>query len=173
MTDQLLVEQFPCLSDNYGYLIHDPSTGCTAAIDTPDANAYQEVLQSKQWKLTHIFNTHHHHDHTGGNGQLKETYKDVQVYGPSSERIPGRDVGLSGGDSVEFGNLQADVLDVGGHTKGHIAYYFPPVEGDEPGELFCGDTLFAGGCGRLFENTPTQMVDSLSKLRQLPDNTRV
>jgi hydroxyacylglutathione hydrolase len=122
-----------------------------------------------------IFNTHHHNDHVGGNRQLMQRFPDVCVYGGEQDRgrIPGQQVFLKEGDRVEFSDRVASVLFVPGHTKGHIAYYFPPVVTDETGELFCGDTLFAGGCGRLFEGTPAQMVDSLTKLRDLPDNTRV
>jgi hydroxyacylglutathione hydrolase len=160
------VVQIPCLSDNYGYLIHNPVTGETAAIDTPDAEPYQRELQQRGWTLTHILNTHHHHDHTGGNMALKT--KGVRIYGPASEQIPGRDVALQGGDEIEFGSAKAQILDVGGHTKGHIAYYFP-----DDAKVFVGDSLFALGCGRMFEGTPEQFWASLLRLRQLPDETHV
>jgi hydroxyacylglutathione hydrolase len=122
-----------------------------------------------------IFNTHHHMDHVGGNRELIEHFPNVYVCGSAQDRgrIPGQQVFLQEGDQVEFTDRIGEVIFVPGHTSGHIAYYFfPRVEG-ETGDLFCGDTLFAGGCGRLFEGTPAQMVDSLSKLRALPDNTRV
>jgi hydroxyacylglutathione hydrolase len=126
-------------------------------------------------KLVAIFNTHHHMDHVGGNKRLIESFPDVCVYGGAEDRgrIPGQQVFLQEGDSVEFAGRSASVFFVPGHTRGHIAYYFPPIDDSEAGELFCGDTLFAGGCGRLFEGTPAQMLDSLSKLRSLPENTRV
>lgn len=166
MACSFTVAQFPCLSDNYGYLIHHGATGHTAAIDTPEAGPYKEELKKRGWKLTHIFNTHHHHDHTGGNMELKTD--GVKIFGPASEKIPGMDVGLTGGDQVDFGSTKATVMDVGGHTKGHIAYYFP-----DDGKAFVGDSLFALGCGRMFEGTPGQYWTSLKSLRELPDETDV
>ena len=160
------VVQIPCLSDNYGYLLHNTDTGETAAIDTPDAGPYQAKLQQRGWTLTHIFNTHHHHDHTGGNVELKT--EGVRVYGPASEPIPVRDVPLEGGDVIEFASTKVQIINVGGHTKGHIAYYFPDLA-----TVFVGDSLFALGCGRMFEGTPDQFWDSLQRLRQLPDDTLV
>jgi glyoxylase-like metal-dependent hydrolase (beta-lactamase superfamily II) len=161
------VVQFPCLNDNYGYLIHDEATGHTAAIDVPDASRYEQELVKRKWKLTHIFNTHHHYDHTGGNLGLKK--EGVVIYGPQSENIPGRDVGLEGGiDEVDFGSTKARILDVGGHTKGHIAYYFA-----SDAVVFVGDSLFALGCGRMFEGTPEQFWKTLTGLRSLPDETMV
>eukprot|EP00542_Grammatophora_oceanica_P018839 CAMPEP_0194046680 /NCGR_PEP_ID=MMETSP0009_2-20130614/22238_1 /TAXON_ID=210454 /ORGANISM="Grammatophora oceanica, Strain CCMP 410" /LENGTH=259 /DNA_ID=CAMNT_0038692075 /DNA_START=213 /DNA_END=992 /DNA_ORIENTATION=+ len=162
------VAQFPCLSDNYGYLIHNEETGETAAVDTPDAKTYNTELQKRGWKLTHIFNTHHHWDHTGGNKELKT--EGVKVYGPANERkeIPGLDVPLTGGDCVDFGGLKADVMDVGGHTVGHIAYHFPTET-----SVFVGDALFALGCGKMFEGTPSMFWTSLKGLRELPDETSV
>ena len=132
-------------------------------------------LQKLDAKLIAIFNTHHHHDHVGGNRQLIEHFPDLCVYGGAEDRgrIPGQQVFLQEEDTVEFAGRIGRVFFVPGHTRAHIAYYFPPTTSDETGELFCGDTLFAGGCGRLFEGTPSQMVNSLSKLRSLPDNTRV
>jgi Metallo-beta-lactamase superfamily len=161
------VVQFPCLHDNYGYLIHHEATGHTAAIDVPDASRYEQELAQRKWKLTHIFNTHHHRDHTGGNLGLKK--EGVVIYGPQSEQIPGRDVGLKGGiDEVEFGSTKAQILDVGGHTKGHIAYYFA-----SDAVVFVGDSLFALGCGRMFEGTPEKFWKTLTGLRSLPDETMV
>lgn len=159
--------QVPCLSDNYGYLIHDPVTGDTAAVDTPDAEAYRQELKERGWKLTHIFNTHHHHDHTGGNLELKND-GGLTVYGPAIENIPGMDVKLGHGDEVEFGKRKGQVIDVGGHTNGHIAYYFPSESA-----AFTGDALFALGCGRMFEGNPSQFWRSLTRLRNLPDDTVV
>lgn len=166
----LKVAQFPCLSDNYGYLIHDEASGCTAAIDTPCASTYRKELLKRGWKLTHILNTHHHYDHTGGNVELKELGNDIKVLGPDRERnkIPGLDTPVSGGECFEFGSFQAEVLDVGGHTLGHIAYHFPDQQ-----TVFCGDALFALGCGRMFEGTPDQFWTSLKRLRSLPDETTV
>ncbi|MEG9861633.1 MAG: hydroxyacylglutathione hydrolase [Parvularculales bacterium] len=164
---QLDIHQFPCLDDNYGYLVHEGTSGVTAAIDTPDANVIMAELDKKGWSLTHILNTHHHGDHTGGNLALKEATGCV-IVGPRADegRIPAIDHGVGDGDGVEFGSAQAQVFDVPGHTRGHIAYYF-----SESGVAFVGDTLFALGCGRLFEGTPAQMWTSLQKLMALPDET--
>jgi hydroxyacylglutathione hydrolase len=163
----LTVAQFPCLQDNYGYLIHCDATGETAAVDTPEAAAYQAELAKRNWTLTHIFNTHHHKDHTGGNLELKRM-GGVTIYGPAKEheKIPGVDVLLEHGQRVKFGNTKASVIDVGGHTKGHIAFYFPAEK-----KVFAGDSLFSLGCGRMFEGTPTQFWESLKRLRALPDET--
>jgi len=170
-TSSLSVVQLPCLSDNYGYLLRDEVTGATAAIDTPDAKPYLDELRKRNWKLTHVLNTHHHYDHTGGNMELKNHGGDnVKIVGPANEKskIPGIDEAVGGGDVVEFGSTKAQVIDVGGHTKGHIAYYFPNEK-----LVFVGDSLFALGCGKMFEGTPTQFWDSLRRLRDLPDDTLV
>jgi hydroxyacylglutathione hydrolase len=165
----LEVYQFPCLSDNYGYLIHDPKNGVTATIDTPEVAAVNAALAEKKWKLTHILNTHHHFDHVGGNLELKKQWNCLIVGSKDdAARIPGIDVKVSDKDTYQFGDHEAQVFDVSGHTIGHIAYYFPNAE-----KLFCGDTLFALGCGRLFEGSPAQMWTSLQKLAALPDATSV
>jgi hydroxyacylglutathione hydrolase len=165
----LEVIQFPCLSDNYGYLIHDQANNLTAAIDTPEVAPINEALEARGWRLTHILNTHHHFDHAGGNLELKQQW-DCTIVGAKNdaERIPGIDVALSDGDTFEFGDYTATIFDVSGHTLGHIAFYFPGEE-----VLFSGDALFALGCGRLFEGSPAQMWDSLQKLKALPDSTTV
>lgn len=179
--------QFPCLNCNYGYIIHDPKTGQTAAIDTPDASKYLAELDKRKWKLTHIFNTHHHLDHAGGNLQLKEEYlrrssvreEDYDVpliFGSKIDghSIPGLDVSIddyqdeTAGAFLNFGNTEVQIIDVGGHTKGHIAFYFPVDK-----VIFVGDALFALGCGKMFEGTSTQYWDSLKRLRNLPDDTVV
>jgi len=165
----LQIHQFPCRSDNYGFLAHDAETGLTATVDTPDATAINDALAEKGWHLSHILNTHHHGDHTGGNLELKERWGCTVVGAANdAERIPGIDVHKADGDEVEFGGMKAKVLEVPGHTTGHIAYYF----GSE-GIAFVGDTLFALGCGRLFEGSPAMMWNSLSKLMALPDETVV
>ncbi len=151
----------------HSYLIHDPKTKQTAAIDTPSGQAYKDELERRGWKLTHIFNTHHHHDHVGGNMELKTD--GVTVYGPAADgRIPGMDVALKENDTFSFGGTEARVIDVGGHTSGHIAFYFPNEK-----TAFVGDSLFALGCGRMFEGTPTQFWASLQRLRGLPDDTTI
>lgn len=164
------VAQFPSRSDNYGFLLHDPTTGATAAIDTPDARDYKQELAKRGWTLTHIFNTHHHHDHVGGNLQLKKQYNGVTITGPVGEqhKIPGIDRAVGDGDEIQFGSMRGVVIDVGGHTKGHIAYYFP-----EQSKAFVGDALFSLGCGRMFEGTPAQFWASLERLRDLPSDTLI
>jgi hydroxyacylglutathione hydrolase len=166
---KLEVHQFPCLSDNYGYLIHDSVNDLTAAIDTPEVAPLNRALEEKGWKLTHILNTHHHFDHAGGNLELKKQWN-CTIVGSKRDaaRIPGIDVEVEDGDTYQFGDHTARVFDVSGHTIGHIAYYFP-----DDGDLFSGDALFALGCGRLFEGTAEQMWTSLQKLINLPDETRV
>jgi len=165
----LEVHQFPCLSDNYGYLIHDPDAGVTATIDTPEVGPINAALEAKGWQLTHILNTHHHFDHAGGNEVLKAQWN-CTIVGSRSDaaRIPGIDVQVFDGDTYRFGEHEVQVFDVSGHTIGHIAFYFP-----EAATLFSGDALFALGCGRLFEGTPDQMWTSLTKLAGLPDDTVV
>lgn len=166
-TPTMEVAQFPCLGDNYGYLLHDSKTGQTAAVDTPCAASYRRELDKRGWKLTHVFNTHHHGDHTGGNMELKT--EGVTIYGPEADgRIPGMDVPVGGGSTVAFGGTEATIIDVGGHTKGHIAFHFPSEK-----SAFVGDSLFALGCGKMFEGTPSQFWASLQRLRNLPDDTVV
>ncbi len=163
------VHQFSCLSDNYGYLVHDAATGATASIDTPEADAINAALEARGWRLTHILNTHHHFDHAGGNEALKARWG-CTIIGAANDaqRIPGIDQQVADGDVVRVGELQARVLEVPGHTSGHIAYYFA-----DQGAAFVGDTLFALGCGRLFEGSPQQMWTSLQALMRLPDETLV
>ncbi|MEQ8328385.1 MAG: hydroxyacylglutathione hydrolase [Parvibaculum sp.] len=166
---KLEIHQFPCLNDNYGYLVHEPSSGKTATIDTPEVKPILAALAERGWTLTHILNTHHHFDHAGGNAELKEK-TGCTVIGPKGEKdkIPGIDRPVGEGDIVELGAARARVIEVPGHTSGHIAYSF-----DEEHIAFVGDTLFALGCGRLFEGTPQQMWTSLGKLMTLPDDTIV
>lgn len=169
------IKRIPVLSDNYIFVLFDPEKKIAAVVDPAIAAPVIDYLAKIDAKLVAIFNTHHHSDHVGGNRQLVEKFPDLCVYGGAEDRgrIPHQQVYLAEGDTVKFSDRQARVFFVPGHTRGHIAYYFPPVAADETGELFCGDTIFAGGCGRLFEGTPAQMVDSIGKLRQLPDRTRV
>ncbi|MEM9233099.1 MAG: hydroxyacylglutathione hydrolase [Pseudomonadota bacterium] len=159
--------QFPCLQDNYGFLIREGGSGIVAAVDTPDAEAISQALEKQGWKLDLILNTHWHWDHTGGNEVLKARYG-ARIIGPAAEgdRIPGRDRAVEDGDLVELGDVTARVLATPGHTVGHICYLF-----DDLNLGFVGDTLFSLGCGRLFEGTPEQMWSSLSSLRDLPADT--
>jgi hydroxyacylglutathione hydrolase len=165
----LQIDLVPCLQDNYAYLIHDPDTGAAGIVDPSEAEPAFRALDERGLKLTHILNTHHHWDHTGGNLALKEA-TGAQIVGPraDAERIPGIDVALGEGDTWTFGSEDARIFDIPGHTKGHIAFWFA-----ESGAVFTGDTLFAMGCGRLFEGTPAQMWSSLQKLMALPPETRV
>ena len=162
----LQIHQFPCLSDNYGFLIHDPASGATAAIDTPDADEIMRQADAKGWRITDIWNTHWHPDHAGGNAAIKAK-TGAKVTGPAEvERIgQGPDRVVGEGDMVTLGDTQARVLDVGGHTLGHIAYVV-----DRENVAFVGDALFSLGCGRLFEGTPQQMWASLQKIAALPDD---
>jgi len=166
---ELAIRMFPCLADNYGYLLHDTESGVTAAVDTPDADEILTQLDTAGWRLTHIFNTHHHSDHAGGNLALKRA-TGCTIVGPRADaaRIPGLDVAVGEGDVVALGAHRATVFDTPGHTRGHIVYYFA-----EAHAAFVGDTLFALGCGRLFEGTPVQMWGSLEKILRWPDDTRI
>jgi hydroxyacylglutathione hydrolase len=163
------IHLFPCLNDNYGVLVHDPATGITASIDAPDADDVRAALKQKGWKLTHILTTHHHHDHTGGNAELKaET--GCKIIGPKGEaaKIPGLDEAVGEGDTFKLGSVEVKVMETPGHTLGHITYYIPKEH-----VAFVGDTLFALGCGRVFEGTPEMMHASLQKLAALPGDTTV
>ncbi len=164
----LTVHQFPCLSDNYGFLIRDEASGKVATIDTPDAEAILAELAKLGWSLDLILNTHWHPDHAGGNEALK-TATGATITGPAEvTRIAPLDRVVRGGDVVMLGETRFEVIDAGGHTLGHIAYH------DAADAIaFVGDTLFALGCGRLFEGTPEQMWDSLSRVADLPDDTTV
>jgi hydroxyacylglutathione hydrolase len=169
------ITRISALSDNYIFLLWDEEQKIAAVVDPAEAQPVIEKIKEIGLNLIAIFNTHHHGDHVGGNQRLIAEFPDLCVYGGAKDRgrIPRQQVYLQEGDTVEFAGRQATVYFVPGHTYGHIAYYFPPVAPKSTGELFCGDTIFAGGCGRLFEGTPAQMVESIAKLRQLPDNTRV
>ncbi|MDF1680142.1 hydroxyacylglutathione hydrolase [Ponticaulis sp.] len=165
----LEIHQFPCLSDNYGYLVHDPLSGETAVIDTPDADRILSEAKSKGWTITQIWNTHWHPDHTGGNLKIKDETGCV-IIGPAGEeeKIPGLDRAVTEGSLVNLGTHAARVLDLPGHTLGHCAYSM-----EDDGLAFVGDTLFALGCGRLFEGSAEQMWNSLSKLKALPEDTTI
>ncbi|MBD2179159.1 hydroxyacylglutathione hydrolase [Pseudanabaena sp. FACHB-1998] len=168
------IYRLPVLSDNYIFVLHDPASNTAAVVDPAVAEPVLAKLEELGANLVAIFNTHHHGDHVGGNNALIKKFPHAIVYGGEKDhdRIPHQQVFLKGGDRVNFGDREAEVFFVPGHTYAHIAYYFPAV-GDQGGELFCGDTLFAGGCGRLFEGTPAQMLESIDQLRKLPDDTRV
>ena len=163
----LQVHQFPCLSDNYGFLLHDPDSGETACIDTPDAAAYLREAEARGWRITQIWNTHWHPDHAGGNEAIKAaTGCTITAPAVDAPKIAGVDRAVADGDAVSLGRWTAQVIDVGGHTMGHIAYHLP-----EAGIAFVGDSLFALGCGRMFEGTAPQFWASLSRLKALPRDT--
>ena len=163
------IHKFPCLNDNYGYLVHEPVSGETAAVDTPDAKKYLAEAERMGWKITAIWNTHWHPDHAGGNLAIKEA-TGCEIIGPAGEaaKIPGLDRAVKEGDMVDLGQSRARVLDVPGHTIGHIAYVF-----DQEHAAFVGDSVFALGCGRVFEGTMEMMWQSLSKLKALYPRTRL
>jgi hydroxyacylglutathione hydrolase len=173
------IRQFPCLKDNYGVLIHDPVAGVTAAIDAPEEAAVREELKRAGLKLTHIFTTHHHFDHTAGHEGLKRE-TGCKIYGPEKEaaKIPGIDVKVKEGDRIAFGSFELQVLETPGHTLGHVTYVIPKAEqtslaGSKSGVAFVGDTLFSVGCGRVIEGTYAQMWHSLEKLMPLPADTLI
>lgn len=166
---QLQVVRIPALSDNYIWLAHCPETGETAVVDPAVAAPVLEACRARQWTLTHILNTHHHPDHTGANRELRRA-TGCAIVGARHDaaRIPDITAMVSEDMRIKVGNAEAKVFNVSGHTVGHIAYYFP-----ESKALFCGDTLFSLGCGRMFEGDPATFWDSLTKLRALPDDTQV
>ncbi|WP_083599227.1 hydroxyacylglutathione hydrolase [Shimia gijangensis] len=159
----------PCLSDNYSFLIHDGASGETAVVDVPEASVISAALQQRGWTLSHVFLTHHHWDHIDGLGDLLANHP-AQVVGAKADahRLPPLDLEVSEGDRFFLGGEIVEVLDVSGHTVGHIAFYLP-----ETGAVFTADSLMALGCGRLFEGDPDMMWTSLSKLAALPANTIV
>lgn len=165
----LEVHQFPCLSDNYGFLLHDDVSHETVCIDTPDADAYLREAAAKGWQITQIWNTHWHADHAGGNAAIKAA-TGCTVYAPEVDapKIEAIDHTVKHGDTVRIGDYAALVIDVGGHTMGHIAYHLPEAD-----LAFVGDSLFALGCGRMFEGTPPQFWASLSRIKALPPRTLI
>lgn len=165
----LEIHQFPCLSDNYGVLIRDSERGVVASIDAPSADSVRAALAEKGWKLSYIFTTHHHGDHSDGNLALKEETGCV-IIGPKAEKdkIRGIDTPVGEGDAFRLGSYQVQVLETPGHTLGHISYYIPAAN-----VAFVGDTMFALGCGRVFEGTMEMMWNSLSKLTALPGKTQI
>ena len=163
----------PCLKDNYAYLIHDPATGATGVVDVPEVAPILAALAHREWRLTDILLTHHHDDHIAGVAALKAATGGTlgaKVWGAEADRhrLPRLDWSLWEGDRVSIGREEGVVIDVPGHTVGHIAYYFAGS-----GLLFSGDSLMAGGCGRLFEGRPEQMWESLQKMAALPPETLI
>jgi len=163
------IEIIPCLNDNYSYLIHDKNSNIVAIIDPSEFAACDNIIDKNYKKLDFILNTHHHYDHVGGNKELKEKYKSTVLgFEGDKKRIPGIDKFLKDNQEFKIGKLNFITIFIPGHTKGHIAFYFKKEK-----VVFTGDTLFSLGCGRIFEGTYEQMLQSLSKLKSLPDDTQV
>ncbi|MGN6763552.1 MAG: hydroxyacylglutathione hydrolase [Rhizobiaceae bacterium] len=163
------IDQFMCLSDNFGVMIHDRESGATALVDAPEEAPILAALERTGWKPSIIFTTHHHTDHVQANLALKEKFG-LKIIGPKAEasKIPGIDETVVEGDTLSFGDEPVRVIETPGHTAGHVSYHFP-----QSGVVFTADTLFALGCGRLFECPPETMFASLKKLTVLPGATRV
>jgi hydroxyacylglutathione hydrolase len=163
------VDLLPAFADNYIYLVTDSDIGLAMVVDPGDADVVLRELKKRDLHLSLILNTHHHKDHVGGSEKLQKEYG-APIIGPAKEtgRITNLSRGVGNGDAITFSTLRGVVMETHGHTSGHIAFYFPQIKA-----LFCGDTLFSLGCGRLFEGTPVQMWDSLTKLRALPDDTLI
>ncbi len=163
------IVRIPVLSDNYVWLVHEPLSGETVVVDPAVAAPVLAAAEERGWTISQIWNTHWHPDHTGGNAEIAAA-TGCLITGPAAEeeRIPTLNRKVTGGESVAIGGLRADVIDVPAHTAGHIAYHLPAAKA-----VFVGDTLFAMGCGRLFEGTAEQMFDNMQRLAQLPPETAV
>lgn len=157
----------PCLSDNYAYLVHNADTAETALIDAPEAAPIANMLAKRDWTLTDILITHHHDDHIAGVAELRAGARVIGA-GADAHRLPPLDMTVGEGDEISVCGLPTHVIDVSGHTIGHIAFHMP-----DAGYAFTADSLMALGCGRLFEGTPAQMWESMQKLRALPENTMI
>ncbi len=167
MTLEILT--IPCLSDNYAFLAHDPETGTTALIDAPEAAPIEVILSAKGWNLDIVLLTHHHFDHVEGLPELRERYNPVVIGAKAdAHRLPPLDIEVAEGDTVRIGSENGAVIDVSGHTLGHVAFYFAASKA-----VFTADSLMALGCGRVFEGTFPMMWESLSKLAALPTDTTV
>lgn len=165
----LEIVQIPVLSDNYIYVLHDPETGQTAVVDPALAEPVMKAVNEKGWQLHYIFNTHHHGDHVGGNLELKrQTGCKIIASKYDQQRIPGIDITVTHGQQIALGTEMLDVIATPGHTSGHIVYYCQNSQA-----LFCGDTLFSMGCGRLFEGSAEQMWHSLQLIKALPESTQI
>ena len=164
----MIVEIIPCLSDNYSYLIHEKKTNTISLVDPSEFGACDKVI-SRYKKLDFILNTHHHVDHVGANLELKKKYKS-KILGLDSDknRIPGIDILLEENQKQRIGNLEFEVMFIPGHTKGHVAFFF-----EKEKTAFTGDTLFSLGCGRVFEGTHEEMFNSLNKIKNLPQETKI
>lgn len=163
----LEVARVPVLSDNYVWLVHDPASGATLVIDPGEAEPVLAAAQERGWTISEIWNTHWHPDHTAGNAAVREA-TGARLTGPAKEvdKIAGLDATVDEGDTLEFAGHTAGVLHMPGHTQGHVVYHFA-----DDGLLFCGDNLFAMGCGRLFEGIPAEMYANMRRFEAMPDDT--
>ncbi len=169
LTEKTLCEIVPILQDNYVPILHDNDSGLTAVVDPGTSDEILAKLTQNNWQLTHIFLTHHHGDHIGGVKKLVQvTGAKVVGHALDAHRLPALDVSLNDGERFEWAGMEIKVMFMPGHTLGHVAYYVPALK-----RLFCGDVLFAMGCGRLFEGTPAQMQDSLALIKALPADTLI
>lgn len=161
----------PLLSDNYGYLLIDSATKRAAIVDCSEAGPVLAEVERRGLTLEAVLSTHHHFDHVGGNDEVARTIPGIRVLGSAADRtrVPAMNEGLDDGEEFEVIGVRGRAILIPAHTSGHLAYFFP----SEGPSVFSGDTLFAAGCGRLFEGSPAQMMDSLGKLAALPDSTRV
>jgi hydroxyacylglutathione hydrolase len=164
----LEIVPIPVLTDNYVWLVHDPESGETVAVDPSVADPVLAAAAARGWRITQVWNTHWHPDHTGGNDSIRDS-TGCTITGPAeAERVSRMDRIVAGGDRASIGGIEAELLDIPAHTAGHVAYHLPAE-----GVVFTGDTLFAMGCGRLFEGGAEQMYDNLRRLAALPAETRV
>ena len=165
----MLIIPIPCLTDNYAYIINEENSKKIGVVDPSEANPIIEFLEKKNLKLDYILNTHHHFDHIGGNEELKRKFKAKVVgFKGDKHRIPGIDISLENDENWNFGNTEAKIIHIPGHTLGHICFFF-----EKEKIAFTGDTLFSLGCGRIFEGDHKQMLESLNKIKKLPKNTKI
>ena len=165
----LNIDIVPCLQNNYSFVVHDTETDTVAVVDPSEFEPINNFIKKKLKKIDYIFNTHHHFDHTGGNLELKKKYNPKIIGSAEDEkRIPGIDIKLLDNDAFNFGNVNFNIILVPGHTSGHICFYSKKEK-----IIFTGDTLFSLGCGKVFEGTHLQMLNSLSRIKKLPKDTNI